>query len=59
MLVYKSSFALNLIGTVFYVVAMFYLWQTIFLGQPGALGRLHLAGDEGLHPGRRSCSTRS
>jgi len=38
MLVYKSSLALNLIGTIFYVVAMFYLWQTIFLNQPGALG---------------------
>jgi ABC-2 type transport system permease protein len=37
MLVYKSSLALNLIGTVFYVVAMFYLWQTIFLRQTGAL----------------------
>jgi ABC-2 type transport system permease protein len=37
MLVYKSSLALNLIGTVFYVVAMFYLWQTIFLHQTGAL----------------------
>jgi ABC-2 type transport system permease protein len=37
MLVYKSSLALNLIGTVFYVVAMFYLWQTIFLNQKGAL----------------------
>jgi hypothetical protein len=24
--------------SVFYVVAMFYLWQTIFLGKPGALG---------------------
>ena len=37
MLVYKSSLALNLIGTIFYVVAMFYLWQTIFLNQKGAL----------------------
>jgi len=37
MLVYKSSLALNLIGTIFYVVAMFYLWQTIFLHQAGSL----------------------
>lgn len=36
--VYRAGFALNMIGTVFYVVAMFYLWQTIFLGSPGALG---------------------
>jgi ABC-2 type transport system permease protein len=36
--VYRASFALNMVGTVFYVVAMFYLWQTIFLGSPGALG---------------------
>jgi ABC-2 type transport system permease protein len=38
MFVYRAGFALNMIGTVFYVVAMFYLWQTIFLNQPGALG---------------------
>jgi ABC-2 type transport system permease protein len=37
MLVYKSSLAVNMIGSVFYVVAMFYLWQTIFIKQPGAL----------------------
>jgi len=37
MLVYKTSLAVNMIGTVFYVIAMFYLWQTIFLRQPGAL----------------------
>ena len=36
--VYRAGFALNMFGTVFYVVAMFYLWQTIFLGRPGALG---------------------
>jgi ABC-2 type transport system permease protein len=36
--VYRSSFAVNMIGTIFYVVAMFYLWQTIFLGNPGSLG---------------------
>jgi ABC-2 type transport system permease protein len=36
--VYRASFALNTLGTVFYVVAMFYLWQTIFLSKPGALG---------------------
>jgi ABC-2 type transport system permease protein len=36
--VYRASFALNMVGTVFYVVAMFYLWQTIFLGKPGSLG---------------------
>jgi ABC-2 type transport system permease protein len=35
--VYRAGFALNMIGSVFYVVAMFYLWQTIFLGT-GALG---------------------
>jgi ABC-2 type transport system permease protein len=38
MFVYRAGFALNMIGTIFYVVAMFYLWQTIFLRQPGALG---------------------
>jgi ABC-2 type transport system permease protein len=37
MLQYKSSLALNLFGSVFYVVAMFYLWQTIFLRQSGSL----------------------
>jgi ABC-2 type transport system permease protein len=36
--VYRAGFTVNLIGSVFYVVAMFYLWQTIFLGKPGALG---------------------
>jgi len=36
--VYRAGFAVNMIGTVFYVVAMFYLWQTIFLGNPGSLG---------------------
>ena len=36
--VYRAGFVLNMIGTIFYVVAMFYLWQTIFLGSPGALG---------------------
>lgn len=36
--VYRASFAINMIGTIFYVVAMFYLWQTIFLGSPTALG---------------------
>jgi ABC-2 type transport system permease protein len=36
--VYRAGFAFNMVGTVFYVVAMFYLWQTIFLGKPGALG---------------------
>jgi ABC-2 type transport system permease protein len=35
---YRTSFALNMIGSIFYVFAMFYLWQTIFLGSPGALG---------------------
>jgi ABC-2 type transport system permease protein len=35
---YRAGFALNMFGTVFYVVAMFYLWQTIFLGKAGALG---------------------
>ena len=35
--VYRTSFVLNMIGTIFYVFAMFYLWQTIFLGT-GALG---------------------
>jgi ABC-2 type transport system permease protein len=40
--VYRSSFALNTFGTVFYVVAMFYLWQTIFLGKPGALGNVQI-----------------
>jgi ABC-2 type transport system permease protein len=36
--VYRAGFAVNMIGTIFYVVAMFYLWQTIFLGNPGSLG---------------------
>jgi len=36
--VYRAALLLNLAGTLFYVVAMFYLWQTLFLGQPGALG---------------------
>jgi ABC-2 type transport system permease protein len=36
-LVYKSSLAFNMVGTVFYVIAMFYLWQTIFLNQKGGL----------------------
>ena len=36
--VYRAGYVLNMIGTIFYVVAMFYLWQTIFLGTPGALG---------------------
>ncbi len=36
--VYRAGFVLNMIGTIFYVVAMFYLWQTIFLGNPGSLG---------------------
>lgn len=36
--VYRAGFALNMIGSVFYVVAMFYLWQTIFLGSPNGLG---------------------
>jgi ABC-2 type transport system permease protein len=36
--VYRAAMLLNLAGTLFYVVAMFYLWQTLFLGQPGALG---------------------
>jgi ABC-2 type transport system permease protein len=35
--VYRAGFALNMVGSIFYVVAMFYLWQTIFLGSPGAL----------------------
>ena len=36
--VYRAGFVLNMLGTIFYVVAMFYLWQTIFLGSPNALG---------------------
>ena len=36
--VYRAGFTVNLVGSVFYIVAMFYLWQTIFLGKPGALG---------------------
>jgi ABC-2 type transport system permease protein len=36
--VYRAGFFVNMIGTIFYVVAMFYLWQTIFLGSPTALG---------------------
>ncbi len=35
--VYRAGFVLNMVGSIFYVVAMFYLWQTIFLGSPGAL----------------------
>jgi ABC-2 type transport system permease protein len=35
MFVYRAAFFLNLVGMIFYVFAMFYLWQTIFLGQPG------------------------
>jgi ABC-2 type transport system permease protein len=35
--VYRAGFAVNMIGTIFYVVAMFYLWQTIFLSNPGSL----------------------
>jgi ABC-2 type transport system permease protein len=35
--VYRAAFVLNMIGMVFYVFAMFYLWQTIFLGQPGGM----------------------
>lgn len=34
MFVYRAAFFLNLMGMIFYVFAMFYLWQTIFLGQP-------------------------
>lgn len=36
--VYRTSFVVNMVGMIFYVVAMFYLWQTIFLGSPNALG---------------------
>jgi ABC-2 type transport system permease protein len=36
--VYRAGFVVNMIGTIFYVVAMFYLWQTIFLGNSSALG---------------------
>jgi ABC-2 type transport system permease protein len=35
--VYRAGFAVNMVGSVFYVVAMFYLWQVIFAGS-GALG---------------------
>jgi ABC-2 type transport system permease protein len=35
--IYRTTFVLNMIGSIFYVFAMFYLWQTIFLGRPGAL----------------------
>jgi ABC-2 type transport system permease protein len=35
--VYRAAFAMNMLGMIFYVFAMFYLWQTIFLGSPGAL----------------------
>ncbi len=31
---YRAGFLLNMVGTVFYVVAMFYLGQTIFGGNP-------------------------
>jgi ABC-2 type transport system permease protein len=36
--VYRAGFVVNQIGSVFYVVAMFYLWQVIFLGKAGNLG---------------------
>ena len=36
--VYRAGFVINQIGSVFYVVAMFYLWQVIFLGKEGNLG---------------------
>jgi ABC-2 type transport system permease protein len=36
--VYRTTLVLNLVGTLFYVVAMFYLWQTLFLSKPGSLG---------------------
>jgi ABC-2 type transport system permease protein len=36
---HRASFLMNMAGTIFYVVAMFYLWQNISLGKPGALGR--------------------
>jgi ABC-2 type transport system permease protein len=36
--VYRAGFVVNQIGSVFYVVAMFYLWQVIFLGKTGNLG---------------------
>jgi ABC-2 type transport system permease protein len=36
--VYRAGFVFNMLGTIFYVVAMFYLWNTIFLGNPGSLG---------------------
>jgi ABC-2 type transport system permease protein len=35
MFVYRAAFFMNLMGMIFYVFAMFYLWQTIFLGKPG------------------------
>lgn len=34
---YRAGFLLNMVGTVFYVVAMFYLWQTIFAGNSAAM----------------------
>jgi ABC-2 type transport system permease protein len=37
-LAYRAGFAMNVIGTVFYVVAMFYLWQTIFAANNSGLG---------------------
>jgi len=37
-LTYRLSFLMNVIGTVFYVIAMFYLWRTIFGGNSAALG---------------------
>jgi ABC-2 type transport system permease protein len=36
--VYRAGFVVNQIGSAFYVVAMFYLWQVIFLGKAGNLG---------------------
>jgi ABC-2 type transport system permease protein len=36
--VYRAGFLINQIGSIFYVVAMFYLWQVIFLGKAGNLG---------------------
>lgn len=36
--VYRAGSVINQIGSVFYVVAMFYLWQVIFLGKEGNLG---------------------
>ncbi|MGD0248433.1 MAG: ABC-2 family transporter protein, partial [Candidatus Limnocylindrales bacterium] len=36
--VYRAAFVFNMMGMIFYVFAMFYLWQTIFLGNTGNLG---------------------